>query len=243
VVLGGAGFRSGPGPGPDPDGLLLRTADSPFSYACRACSRCCHGRRIPVNPYEILRLAANRGLGTGELLDRFVTEDGTALLHGEGGACLFLDEGGCSVHPDRPLACRLYPLGAVTLGAGLTAFVELEPHPDTEGEYGEEGTVGGYLDAQGAGPYLKAAARYRGLLARAVERLGAESSAAGGGPGAGRGPEDRRAWLDVDATVEGYAEEAGLTVPSDPEEKTRLHLLALARALGIGDEPAARPGA
>jgi hypothetical protein len=28
--------------------------DSPFSYACHACNRCCRNKAIRVSPYEIL---------------------------------------------------------------------------------------------------------------------------------------------------------------------------------------------
>jgi hypothetical protein len=31
--------------------------DSPFSYACHACNRCCRNKAIRVTPYEILRPA------------------------------------------------------------------------------------------------------------------------------------------------------------------------------------------
>src|SRR3990170_3176536 len=41
---------------------------SPFAYTCNACSRCCYGKAILVGPYEVLRLARNRGLTTTELL-------------------------------------------------------------------------------------------------------------------------------------------------------------------------------
>ena len=254
MVLDERDAEAVPGALAPPGGLLLRSAGTSFSYACHACGRCCHGRKISLSPYEVVRLAANRGLSTGELLDRFATEDGRALRHRPDGACVFLGERGCTVHPDRPLACRLYPLGAVALGDGRTGFVELEPDPRSEGVYGVDGTVGDYLTSQGAEPYLRAAERYRGLLARAVRRVC--SSARGPGTRPSRGPnaggdsggneargqdmsgEERRAWLDVDAVVEGYAEEAGLALPSEPGGNIRLHLLALARALGLGDEAA-----
>ncbi len=236
-----------------PGGLLLRAAGTPFSYACHACGRCCHGRRISLSPYEVVRLAANRGLSTGALLERFATRDGTALRHRPDGGCVFLGERGCTVHPDRPLACRLYPLGAVALGDGPPGFVELEPHPRSEGVYGEDGTVGDYLASQGAEPYLRAAGRYRSLLARAISRRpGADSTGpdAPGEAGATAVPGDRdevpgpdmsggerRAWLDVDAVLAADREEADRPLPSDPEEKIRLHLLSLARSLGLGEMP------
>ncbi len=65
-------------------------------------------------------------------------------------SCVFLDERGCSVHPDRPLACRLYPLARWVDPDGNESFGHLEPHPQTAGVYGDKGTVADYLAAQGS---------------------------------------------------------------------------------------------
>ena len=46
---------------------------------------------------------------------------------------LFLGERGCTVHADRPLVCRLYPLGRHIDEHGAESFYHLEPHPQTEG--------------------------------------------------------------------------------------------------------------
>jgi hypothetical protein len=84
--------------------------DSAFSYTCHACSRCCHDKIIHLNPYEVARLAENRGVSTTEFLARYTENNGTALRRVEDGACVFLTPQGCGVHPDQPLVCRLYPL-------------------------------------------------------------------------------------------------------------------------------------
>jgi uncharacterized protein len=123
---------------------VVRTRESAYSYDCRACGRCCHDKLIPVNPYEIARLASNRGLSTTEAIERF-TDGGVALAVGDDGACVFLGAGGCLVHPDRPLVCRLYPLGAVADHEGHEVFVELEAQPGSDGRSGAEGTVADYL--------------------------------------------------------------------------------------------------
>ena len=87
------------------------TRDSAFSYACHACSRCCHDKIIHVNPYEVGRLAQNLNLSTTEVLSRYTTANGDNFKQTEQGACVFLTGQGCGVHADRPLVCRLYPLG------------------------------------------------------------------------------------------------------------------------------------
>ena len=50
------------------------------------------------------------GLTTTEFFARHTEAGGTVLRTKEDRSCVFLDERGCGVHPDRPLACRIYPL-------------------------------------------------------------------------------------------------------------------------------------
>jgi hypothetical protein len=47
----------------------------------------------------------------------------------------------------------------------------MEPHPATEGVYGDEGSIGDYLNAQGAMPYLVAADRYLAVFYRYYQVL------------------------------------------------------------------------
>ena len=37
-----------------------------FDYICQSCGRCCYDKDVRVNPYEVARLAANRGQTTTE---------------------------------------------------------------------------------------------------------------------------------------------------------------------------------
>ena len=140
--------------------LVVHARSSPFSYQCRACTRCCYGKRIAVNPYELARLSRNLGITTTELIDRHTVDGGTALATRADSSCVFLGPDGCSVHADRPLVCRLYPLGRIVQADGSEQFVENEPHPETEGVYGRDGTVGAYLESQGVAPFIAAADRY-----------------------------------------------------------------------------------
>ena len=68
--------------------------------------------------------------------------------------CVFLGPRGCTVHPDRPLACRIYPLARWVAPDGDESFGHLEPHPQTAGIYGTKGTVDDYLTSQGLPPYF-----------------------------------------------------------------------------------------
>jgi len=212
-----------------------RTRTSPFSYQCAACKACCHDKVIHVGPYEIARLAHNRGLSTGELIERFTTDAGSVLAVRDDGACVFLEAGGCGVHADRPLVCRLYPLGRVVESDGVERFVELEPHPDSKGVYGQDGSVAQYMEAQGALPFIDAANRYYRVLSRMVELLSRQPDAP---PSLGEAlahPEANPAaglsTLDVDALVADFCQRHCRAVPTDVEAKVALHLDALSEWL------------
>jgi Fe-S-cluster containining protein len=140
--------------------LVVHARSSAFSYQCRACTRCCYGKRIAVNPYELARLSRNLGITTTELIEGYTVDGGIALAARADSSCVFLGPNGCSVHPDRPLVCRLYPLGRIVQADGSEYFVENAPHPETRGVYGGDGTVGAYLESQGVAPFIAAADRY-----------------------------------------------------------------------------------
>jgi Fe-S-cluster containining protein len=213
---------------------VVRDRASPFFYRCGCCTRCCFDKVIPLGPYEVARLARNRGTSTADFLARYTTPAGTALLSREDGSCVFLDEHGCGVHADRPLACRLYPLGRIVGANGVEYFVEVEPHPETAGIYGTDGTVSDYVTAQGIEAYTRAADLYHGVLVRVAQLLeevegsgellsgAAEKHAAGD-----VGPYDFAAWLDVDASVADHCRAHGLEVPRDLDEKIAMHVRAL----------------
>jgi Fe-S-cluster containining protein len=214
----------------------VMTRATPFSYACGRCSRCCRDKGIALNPYEVLRLARNRGLTTTELIARFTERAGTLLGRRDDGACVFLGAAGCEVHPDRPLVCRIYPLARHISGEDEETFTELEPHPQTEGRYGRQGTVGDYLEAQGAGPFMQAADRYLNLfraltdsLAARVAQLAAPERAEVEGNFVGPAEEAAPTtdWLDIDRTVEAHCRALGIAKPTQAAELMELHLQAL----------------
>jgi uncharacterized protein len=147
------------------------TRASPFSYVCNACNRCCRNKVIRVNPYEILRLARRLGLSTTEFVERNTEAGGTVLSSNENGNCVFLGEHGCTVHPDRPLACRIYPLARWVSAEGEESFGHLAPHPRTAGIYGKSGTVQDYLDQQGVQPLFDVGDRYGALYAKMLALL------------------------------------------------------------------------
>ena len=206
-----------------PHRLLARA--TAFSYACAGCGRCCHDKRITLSPYELLRLAAAKGVTTRTILEEHSTESGTALRFDEPGGCTFLQDGRCGVHGGRPLACRLYPLGRTLDADGIEAFIEVAPHPETEGIYGEDGTVDAWVAAQGARPFIEAAQKTYALFERLIALVdhGSVSTALGTSDPVASD------WLDVDAVVTRACAEKKQLVPSDVEERFEIYLGALER--------------
>jgi uncharacterized protein len=212
------------------------TRESPFTYECHACSRCCHGKIIHVNPYEVARLARNRDISTTDFLARYTEAHGTTLKQTEEGACVFLTRQGCGVHRDRPLVCRLYPLGRRVASDGEETFREMSPHPQTEGEYGTSGTVQDYLTKQGAQPFIDAVERYVHLVGRMASKLRASISKYKGLHDEVKVTVDgvmqddsgqRFDRFDMDLAVARFCSQRRIPVPDDIIEKMCLHVRAV----------------
>lgn len=225
-----------------PRPLPLRTdfelaRDSAFSYACRACGRCCKDKVIPLNPYEVARIAELLGTTTTEVLATHTAAGGATLRTRDEGTCVFFGASGCTVHVARPLACRLYPLGRYVDTAGVERFAEVTPHPESEGVYGEDGTVDAFLRAQGAGPYLDASARYVAALRKLLPVLTAREDAAEAideakarmGEPPALGEENL---LDVDAVVAADCARRGAPVPATVEGRVAAHVAWLEALAG-----------
>ena len=187
-----------------------------------------------MGPYEALRLARRLGLTTTEFFARHTEAGGTVLQTREDRSCVFLDERGCSVHPDRPLACRIYPLARWVDPDGNESFGHLEPHPQTAGVYGDKGTVGDYHDAQGLAPYFAMGDRYGVVYDRMVDLLERLAPAESERRAERRAEVDEMdagavatSFFDVDATVADYCRARGLTVPTDVAGLIDFHIRAI----------------
>lgn len=193
----------------------LRTGlrrDSRFSFRCNACSRCCRDKIIQVNPYELARLSHGLGLPVAEVVGRY-TDGGVHLRQREDGSCVFLGDAGCSVHADRPLVCRLYPLGRI-VGPDSEEFVDAAPHPDTAGVWGTNGTIADYLVQQDALPYMELADAYFGLY---LELLQVPDVAAAIQP---------LEMIDIDASLGEPGEEPHTTTEARAQRHVRLLAIA-----------------
>lgn len=192
-----------------------------FGYICRQCSRCCYDKVIQVNPYEVSRLARTLHISGKELRARFtVAGRGEYLAQNEDGSCVFLSEGGCTVHEGRPLVCRLYPLGRTISADGSVVYSLLAGHPESAGAVTRNGTVASYIEAQGALPFIAAADRYF--------RWFCEAFTSGAAPTADAADTNVPVEaLDMDSSAERHCAETGTPLPDDVDERLSLHVTLL----------------
>lgn len=197
----------------------------PFGYICRACSACCPHKYIQVNPYEVARLARHLGISTTEFLAVFTEQGGAILKRDREDVCLFLTAHGCSVYPERPLVCRLHPLGRHVAADGTEEWSRATPHPDSRGVYGA-GTIGEFIVAQGAMPFLQAADDY-------AEWVRAAQSAIDAGEADPDMPAEDL--IDIDVAIATHLN--GAPEPDDIEARRRLHLDILYQTIGSTGTP------
>jgi Fe-S-cluster containining protein len=216
------------GPSKTGAGLERRMhAGDHFGYRCHRCLHCCHDKRIQLNPYEVARLAQNRGVTTTDFRGSWTVDGlGVELARKETGACVFLGPEGCTVHADRPLVCRLYPLGRVVDPDGTERFVRAEPHPLSHGEFLDRGTIGEFLEAQKAAPFMRAADEYYFWFCRALEhRASLPDSATPPSSVSATGPAWQ--WLDMDSAIAAHCSMHGINEPLNLDERRTLHVQIL----------------
>jgi Fe-S-cluster containining protein len=143
---------------------------------------CCADTNIPLTPYDVVRLRERLEVGSDAFLERYAmveaNEDvGIDMVHlhmaqGEAGLCPFASDRGCQVYPDRPSACRTFPLGRALRRApdGRSAteeYVLLDP-PFCQGfsHTAPSFTATDYVTNQGLDIYHRFNDRYFALLVR-----------------------------------------------------------------------------
>lgn len=211
--------------------------DSPFSFKCQVCSACCQNKAIRIAPYEALRLARNLKIATTEVYRAYTEEGGIILRNQPDGRCIFLDSRGCGVHPDRPLVCRLFPLGQIVDSQGVAKYASMPLHPDCLGLLGTDGTVESYLESQGALSYFRYDQVYSAVYEKIIGKLSAtkpvakalsqpsnlpEGDLCPASPGSLLSP-----WLDIDASVASYCRRKRRVKPESLDETIALHIQAL----------------
>lgn len=101
--------------------------DDTFRFSCHpdieCFNRCCGDLNQCLTPYDILRLKKRLKLSSGEFLKGYTTHHigpGSGLpvvtlkmQEHENLSCPFVSKAGCTVYPDRPGSCRIYPLARI----------------------------------------------------------------------------------------------------------------------------------
>ncbi len=153
-----------------------------------------------------------------------IEAQGTELARTADDACVFLGTAGCTVHPDRPLVCRLYPLGRHVDADGSERFSHLDPHPQSAGDYHRDGTIAGYLRTQEAAPFMRAADGYYAWWCRFMGTEAAHGATAPVVDGDAPGLAEALEWLDLDMAVARACRDRGIPQPEDLEARTEVHL-------------------
>jgi uncharacterized protein len=96
-------------------------ADGRRLACARGCASCCRTHAdIPVYPLELMGIAWYAGEKlAGELRSRVQQQ---LRRHRELGACPFLVDEACAIHPLRPMACRQFNVFDTVCGSGEDAF-------------------------------------------------------------------------------------------------------------------------
>src|SRR5712692_2688516 len=127
--------------------------ESSFFSICYQCGLCCREKVITLSPCDVIRIARAGGIPTGEAVRKYTLRRGSILKFRNDGKCGALDGTACTIHPGRPLACRLYPLGLERDPDGAERFIHLEPATGSLGVYGANGRIADFLEAQGVREY------------------------------------------------------------------------------------------
>ena len=104
-------------------GARLET-NAPFSFRCHsglACfNRCCRNLNLFLYPYDVIQIKNRLGISSDLFLEKYVDvvlrdtnffpEVLLRMSEDEAKTCPFLTASGCSIYPDRPDACRWFPV-------------------------------------------------------------------------------------------------------------------------------------
>ena len=167
----------------DPTRDLLKPTDR-FRFSCHpgieCFNSCCYDLNIFLTPYDVVRLKNRLKMSSTEFLSKFTKMHiGYAtglpvvtLKMREDGRCPFVTEKGCSVYPDRPTSCRLYPLARIRIENQDYYYIVREEH--CKGfEEEKVWTIEEWLEDQGAIEYNEMNDLFMEII-KAKNRLGRE---------------------------------------------------------------------
>ena len=113
--------------------VAFKPVTTTFHFQCHkgieCFTHCCAALNLVLTPYDILRMKHRLKISSDEFLDTY-TETKFDRHHrfplvnlkmspDEGARCPFVTSEGCTIYPDRPGACRIYPLGRASSRAHM----------------------------------------------------------------------------------------------------------------------------
>lgn len=164
--------------------------DENFAFAChpgvRCFNACCADLNLMLTPYDVLRLRRGLEMSSEDFLHRHCSvssypDTGFPMLHlrmseDANKSCPYVSPAGCTVYPNRPSACRIYPIGRATRYDAARHclveqfFVVQEDH--CQGfEEASTWNVGAWTADQGLAPYTASNDRFS-LLMAAIKAAG-----------------------------------------------------------------------
>lgn len=167
-------------------GLSVLGPEDIFRFDCRrgldCFTRCCRDITIFLTPYDIIRMKNALQLSSGDFLTRYtlklIADSGLPVVAlkmqpDDEKSCPFVNRNGCRIYPDRPWACRLYPLQPestkITEKAGK-AYYSVIDVPFCRGlEEDRTVTLAEWIEEQGIPLFLEMEAPFKKITAS--ERL------------------------------------------------------------------------
>ncbi len=135
----------------------------PIQLSCGTggCSSTCCKASAPIilNPYEIAMICRGSGMRYEDLLDIVETDRAHGfplVMLPRNPVCHFWNKSGCRIYADRPLACRLFPLGRLYDG-GKSYLVLPERNLCSGLAPAPAGTIADFLRGQQTAQYIEMA--------------------------------------------------------------------------------------
>lgn len=153
-------------------GCKLLGPNDTFEFTCSRCTHCCKNRsdyhrfnKMILVPYDIIRISRRLKMTTTEFLSRYTefearprTQSMEVALKFEGdeynNKCPFLESDQCNIYDDRPMGCRLYPLGRV-FEVNKYAILLPDSHNDCALGTGQKWIVRDWLESMDLFHYFK----------------------------------------------------------------------------------------
>jgi Fe-S-cluster containining protein len=161
-------------------GLTVLTPENNFRFECRpgfdCFTRCCRNITIVLTPYDVLRMKNALNISSGDFL-----ADYTMSMIGDTGLpvvllkmkdddeknCPFVTNRGCTIYPDRPWSCRIYPLqpesSKITEKAGKQYYSVMDVPFCLGLEADKSLTLAKWIEEQGVSVYQEMEALFKAI--------------------------------------------------------------------------------